>query len=78
MESDLVDDGLNDVAIIELETHDAILDMSNEIEGQFLIDVRFHSAICLIMEYEGKKIYKSTLVSQFNENLFLFKDNQPI
>jgi hypothetical protein len=33
MERDLVDDGLDDVAIIELETHDAILDMSNEIEG---------------------------------------------
>lgn len=27
MEVDLVDDGLNDVAIIKLETQDAILDM---------------------------------------------------
>jgi len=41
MEGDLVDDGLDDVAIIESKTQDAILDMSNEIEGQFLIDVRF-------------------------------------
>jgi hypothetical protein len=35
MEGDLVDDGLDDVAIIELETQDIILNMSNEIEGQF-------------------------------------------
>jgi len=75
MEGDLVDDGLDDVAIIESKTQDAILDMSNEIEGQFLIDVRFQNAICLIVEYEGNKIYKSTLVSQFNENLFFFKDS---
>jgi hypothetical protein len=63
MESDLVDDGLDDVATIELETPDAILDMSNEIERQFLIDVRFQNVICLIVEYEGNKIYKSTSVS---------------
>jgi hypothetical protein len=75
MEGDLVDDGLNDVAIIELETQDAILDMSNETKGQLLIDVRFQNAICIIVEYEGNKIYKSTSVSQFNENIFLFKDS---
>ncbi len=68
MEGDLVDDGLDDVTIIEL---DAILDMLNEFEGQFLIDDRSQNAICLIVEYEGNKIYKSTLVSQFNENPFL-------
>jgi hypothetical protein len=33
MEGDLVDDGLNDVAIVELEKQDAILNMLNEIEG---------------------------------------------
>jgi hypothetical protein len=27
------------------------------------------------VEYEGNKIYKSTLVSQFNENPFLWKDS---
>lgn len=75
MEGDLVDDGLNDVVIIKLKTQDSILDILNEIEGQFLIDVRFQNAICFIVEYEENKIYKSTLVSQFNENPFLFKDN---
>ncbi len=61
MEVNLIVDELGDVAIIELETQYAILDMLNEIEN----------AIYFIMEYERNKIFKSTLVSQFNANPFL-------
>ncbi len=62
----LIVDELGDVAIIELETQDAILDMLNEIENRFLVDCGcIENAIYLIVEYERNKIFKSTLVSQF-------------
>lgn len=65
-EADLIVDELGDVAIIELETQDAILDMLNEIENRFLVDCGcIENAIYLIVEYERNKIFKSTLVSQF-------------
>jgi hypothetical protein len=49
--------------------------MLNEIETCFFVDGGcIENAIYLIMEYERNKIFKSTLVSQFNTNPFLFKD----
>ncbi len=49
--------------------------MLNEIENQFLVDGGcIKNVIYLIVEYERNKIFKSTLVSQLNENYFLFKD----
>jgi hypothetical protein len=66
VEVNLIVDELGDVAIIELETQDAILDMLNEIENRFLVDCGcIENAIYLIVEYERNKIFKSTLVSQF-------------
>ncbi len=66
MEVNLIVDELGDVAIIELETQDAILDMLNEIENRLLVDCGcIENAIYLIVEYERNKIFKSTLVSQF-------------
>jgi hypothetical protein len=50
-------------------------DMLNEVGGQFLIDNGFEILIYPIVEYEGNKMYKSTLVNQLKWNLFLFKDN---
>jgi hypothetical protein len=66
VEVNLIVDELGDVAIIELETQDAILDMLNEIENRLLVDCGcIENAIYLIVEYERNKIFKSTLVSQF-------------
>jgi hypothetical protein len=74
VEANLIVDELGDVAIIELETQDAILDMLNEIENRFLVGGGcIENAIYLIVEYETNKIFKSTLVSQFNANHFLSK-----
>ncbi len=74
VETNLVDEDLGDVAIIELETQHVILDMLNETKNQFLVDGGCENAICPIMEYQGNKIYKSMLINQLNENPFLSKD----
>jgi hypothetical protein len=75
VEVNLIVDELGDVAIIELETQDAIVDMLNEIENGFLVDGGcIENAFYLIVEYERNKIFKSTLVSQFNANPFFSKD----
>jgi hypothetical protein len=53
-------------------TQDAISNMLNETENQFLIDGGcIKNVIYLIVEYERNKIFKSTLISQLNENPFL-------
>jgi hypothetical protein len=61
VEANLVDEDLGDVAIIELETQHVISNMLNEIENQFLVDGGCENAICPIVEYQGNKIYKSTI-----------------
>jgi hypothetical protein len=44
------------------------------LENQFLVDGGcIKNVIYLIVEYEGNKIFKSTLVSQLNENPFFLK-----
>jgi hypothetical protein len=48
--------------------------MLNEIENQFSVDGGCENLIYPIVEYQGNKIYKSMLVSQFNVNHFLSKD----
>ncbi len=72
MEVDIIVDEFDDVAIIELKTQDVILDMLNEMKNWFLIDGG--CAIHPIVEYEGNKVFESTLVNQLNVILFLSKD----
>ncbi len=75
VEANLIVDELGGVAIIELKTQDAILNMLNEIENQFIVDGGcIENAIYFIVEYERNKIFKVTLVSQFNANPFLSKN----
>jgi hypothetical protein len=52
--------------------------MLNEIENLFSIDGGCENVICPIVEYQGNKIYKSMLVSQFNANQFFSKDKLTI
>jgi hypothetical protein len=74
VETNLVDEDLCDVAMIESKKWHVISNMLNEIQNQFLIDGRCENAIYRIMEYQGSKIYKSMLVIQLNANIFLSKD----
>jgi hypothetical protein len=73
VEVNLIVDELGDVAIIKLKTQDTISNMLNESKIQFIIDGGcIENAIYPIVEYEENKIFKSTLVNQFNANPFSF------
>ncbi len=74
VEANLVDEDLDDVAIIELKTQHVISNMLNEIENQFLVDGGCENEICPIVEYQGNKIHKSMSINQLNANPFLSKD----
>ena len=61
IKSDLVDDGLDDVAIVELEVTCAIVEMLSKLEeGLAEVDIRMskESKSPLVI-FEGNKIYKS-------------------
>ena len=72
VELELWDDRFNDVEVIQSETNDAIDDMLSNVG----LDPSDSSKdnISPNIEYEGHKMYKSTLVSQMNGNPFLSKD----
>ena len=70
---DVDEDGAEHSAVLEQETHDAIIDLLNRAEVQ-VSTVVTDEKIKPTMEVDGHCIYKSTLVYQLNGNNFLSKD----
>jgi hypothetical protein len=73
IEDDVVDDGLQLSTLVEEETRDVITDLLNQAEDQ-VTSVQRTEKILPTVEVDGHSIYKSTLVSQLNGNVFLSKD----
>ena len=73
IDDDVVDDGLRLSTLVEEETCDVMTDQLNHVENQVTLG---HGAgnILPTVEVDGHFIYKSTLVSQLNGNIFLSKD----
>ena len=72
IEDDGVDDGLQLFTLVEEETCDAITDLFNQAEDH-VTSVLSIENILPTVEIDGQSIYKSTLVSQVNGNVFLTK-----
>jgi hypothetical protein len=74
LEEDLFDDRVSPVEVAQNECKDAISEMFNAVECP--MDEASHSdtKIIPIVEFSGKVIYKSTLVSELNGNPYLSKD----
>ena len=70
---ELVDDGLQHAVLIEEETRDVITDLLNRAENQ-VASISASGKIVPTVEVGSHSIYKSTLVSQLNGNVFLSKD----
>jgi hypothetical protein len=70
---DIVEDGASNLLVVESETRDAMSEMLNLEEPQISTILPIDKVIPFV-EYDGHKIYKSTLVSQLNANPFLSKD----
>jgi hypothetical protein len=66
---DIVEDGASNLLVVESETRDAMSEMLNLEEPQISTILPIDKVIPFV-EYDGHKIYKSTLVSQLNANPF--------
>ncbi len=73
IEDDVVDDGLQLSTLVEEETRDVITDLLNQAEDH-VTSAQATGKILPTVEVDGHSIYKSTLVSQLNGNVFLSKD----
>ena len=73
LEDELVSDGLDSQCVLEDKTRDAEADLLSSHKNQVSALVA-PSKILPVVEYGGHTIFKSTLVSQLNGNLFLSKD----
>jgi hypothetical protein len=73
IKEEVVDDSLQHTILLEEETRDVITDLHNRAENQ-VTPVQRAGKIVPTMEFGGHSIYKSTLVSQLNGNVFLSKD----
>ena len=69
IESGVVDDSLQLSTLVEEETHDVKMDLLNKAEDQ-VISVQGAGKILPTVDVDGHSIYKSTLVSQLNGNIF--------
>jgi hypothetical protein len=76
VEGDVVDDGLDATKILEREAQDAVGEMLDtlELNPNGTLDFKVNEVVSPLVEFEGMKLYKSTLVSQLNGNPFLSKD----
>ena len=77
IEDAMCDDGLNNVEVAEDECRHAICEILNTAESHEETSERAGEGtarISPVVEYSGKTIYKSTLVSELNGNPFLSKD----
>jgi hypothetical protein len=68
-----MDDDLQHTILLEEETRDVITELLNRAENQVTL-VQGAGKIMPTVEVGGHSIYKSTLVSQLNGNVFLSKD----
>jgi hypothetical protein len=66
-------DGVEDLTILEEETHQVVIKMVDSMELH-VISQTSSPNILPIVSYEGHTIYKSIFVSQLNGNHFLSKD----
>jgi hypothetical protein len=78
LEDNLEDDGLDPVPIAENNCTDALAALMNKVEPPLVELESIHlcgdNKIAPTIEYSGKVLYKLTLVSQLNGNLYLSKD----
>jgi len=72
-EEEISEDGSSSLTIVELETLDTILDVLSVEDPQVSTAILLEKVIPLV-EFVGCKIFKSTLVSRLNFNLFLSTD----
>ena len=72
-EEDVMDDGVPAMMVVESETRDIIGEMLNAHEEQ-VRGVPVPTKVEAFVEFDGYKIFKSTLVGQLNGNPFLSKD----
>ena len=73
IEDDVADDGLQLSTLVEEETCDVTTDLLNQAKDQ-VSSVQRTKKILPTVEVFGHSIYKATLVSQLNGNVFLSKD----
>ena len=70
VEEDVVDDGVQPLVVVESKTRDIISDVLNRHKDQ----VSNPDKVVAYVEFDGNRIFKSTLVGQVNGNPFLSKD----
>ena len=73
VEEDLIDDGVPALAIVESETRDIISEMLSNHE-RHVRSIPVPATVEAFVEFDGHRIFKSTLVGQLNGNPFLSKD----
>ena len=73
MEEDMVDDGVPTIAVVESETRDIILEVLSNHEDHVSYRASSEKFVAFA-EFDGNRIFKSTLVGQLNGNPFLSKD----
>ena len=73
IEDDVVDDGLQLSTLVEEETHDVITDLFNQAEDHVTSLQRIRTILPTV-EVDGHSMYKSTLVSQLNDNDFFYSN----
>ena len=72
-EEELVDDRVPPLTVLESETRDIISEMLST-HKEHLQSIPVPLKIESFVEFDGHKIFKSTLIGQLNGNLFLSKD----
>ena len=72
-EEDMVDDGVPTIAVVESETRDIISEVLSNHEDH-VSDRASSEKVVAFAEFDGNRIFKSTLVGQLNGNPFLSKD----
>ena len=73
MEEELLDNGIPTLMNTESETCDIISELFSGYEDQ-VHDRLTPVKVVAFVEFDGHQIFKSTLVGQLNDNLFLSKD----
>jgi len=70
---DLLDDGVVAIMVVESETCDVISEMLSH-QKEHVFDVPVPAKVEAFVEFSRNRLFKSTLVGQFNRNPFLSKD----
>jgi len=73
VEEDVFDDGVPPLVVVESETTDIISDILSRHEVE-VCDRPTPAKVVAFVEFDGNRIFKSTLVGQLNGNPFLSKD----